>query len=102
MLLSRAESNHWRNLYQRPPPNHKFNFPIPAQAHNGQETTKEHQRRNHNSGITQLNFVIAEPMRPSTKRFTQVVKYNWDSDSDSNNENIEFVDVDLPYNKLNL
>ncbi len=38
--LSRAESSHLRNLYQRSPPNRKFDFPIPAQAHNGREPAK--------------------------------------------------------------
>ena len=100
--LSRAESSHLRNLYQRPPPNREFDFPIPAQAHNGRELAKDHQRPNHNSGITQSNFVTAEPMRPRTKRSTRVVEYNGDSDSDGDDEDAEFVDVDLPCNKLSL
>ena len=35
--LSRAKSNHLRNLYQCPPLTREFDFPIPAQAYNGQE-----------------------------------------------------------------
>ncbi len=34
-LLSRAESTHLRNFYQRPAPNCEFDFPILCQAHNG-------------------------------------------------------------------
>lgn len=32
--VSQAKSTHLRNLYQRPAPNRKFDFPIPSQAHN--------------------------------------------------------------------
>ncbi len=46
--------------------------------------------------------MTAEPMRPSTKWFTQAVKYNGDSNSDDDDEKIEFIDVDLPYNKLSV
>ncbi len=100
--LSRAESSHLRNLYQCPPPNRKFDFPMPTQAHNSREPTKKHQCPNHNSGIRQSNFVTAEPMRPSTKRSIRVVEYNGDSDLDDDDEDIEFINIDLPCNKLSL
>ena len=100
--LSRAESSHLRNLYQRPPPTRKFDFPIPAQAHNGQEPIRDRQRPNHNPGIAHSNFVTAEPMRSRIKRSSRVIEYNVDSESDNEDKDVEFVDVDLPCNKLSL
>lgn len=41
-------------------------------------------------------------MQPSIKRFTQLVEYNRDSNSDDDNENVEFIDIDLPCNKFNI
>ena len=99
--LSRAESTHLRNLYQRPPPNREFDFPIPTQAHNGRDSAKDQQRPNHNSAITQSHSVIAKTIRPSSKQSPRVVEYNGDSDSDEE-EDVEFVDVDLPCNKLSV
>ena len=37
-------------------------------------------------------------MRPTFKQFTRIIDYNNDSDPDSNND-VEFVDIDLPCNK---
>ncbi len=42
------------------------------------------------------------PKRPSTKRYIRVVEYNRDSDSDNDDKDIEFIDVNLPCNKLSL
>lgn len=100
--LSRAESSHLRNLYQRPPPNRKFDFLIPTLAHNSRASARDHQPPIHNSGIRNSNLVTAEPIRPTAKRFTRVIEYNCDSDSDDDDEDVEFVDVNLPCNKLSL
>lgn len=89
-----------RNPYQYPSLNHKLDFFILAQAHNSQEPVKKHQHFNYNFGIIQSNFVIAEPMKLSIKRSIQMVEYNGDFISSSNNKDIEFVDVKLLYNKL--
>ena len=75
---------------------------ILAQAHNGQEFIWDHQRPNHNPSIVDSHFVTAEPVRSSIKRSTWVVEYNGDSESDNNNEDVEFIDINLPYNKLSL
>ena len=91
-----------KNLYQCLPPTRKFDFPIPAQAHNGQEPIRDYQRPNHNPSIAHSNFVIAEPMRSRIKRLTRVIEYNGDLESDNNNEDIGFADVNLPCNKLSL
>lgn len=40
-------------------------------------------------------------MRPTPKQPTRVIDYNGDSNSDSDN-NVEFVDIDLPCNKLSI
>ena len=40
-------------------------------------------------------------MRSTLKQSTRVIDYNGDSDSDSDN-NVEFVDIDLPCNKLSV
>ena len=41
-------------------------------------------------------------MRLRTKRSTQVVEYNEDFDSDGDDEDAEFVDINLSCNKLSL
>ncbi len=100
-LLSQVESTHLRNLYQRPVPNREFDFPIPSQAHNGRESIGDQQRPNNNPAIAHSNSVTAEVMRPTLKRSTRMIDYNGDSNFDSDNE-VEFVDIDLPCNKLSV
>ena len=90
-----------RNLYLRPVPNRKFDFPIPSQAHNDQKSTRDHQQPNNNLAITYSNFITAEAMRSTLKQLTRVIAYNGDSDFDSDN-NVEFVNIDLPCNKLSV
>ena len=41
-------------------------------------------------------------MRSRIKRSTQVVEYNGDSESDNDDEDVEFVDIYIPCNKLSL
>lgn len=41
-------------------------------------------------------------MRSTHKQFTQVVEYNGELDSDDNDEDVEFINVDLPCNKLSI
>lgn len=101
-FLSWAESSHLKNLYQRSSPNCKFDISISVQAHNGRECVRDHQYLNNNPGIAQSNFATVKAMQPTTKRSIWVVEYNGDFDSDDNNKDIEFVDLDLPCNKLSL
>ena len=91
-----------RNLYQRLKPTREFDFLIPAQVYNGQEPIRDRHRPNHNPSIAHSNFVIAEPMSSRIKQSTRVVEYNEDSESDNDDEDVEFVNVNLPYNKLSL
>ena len=110
--LSRAESTHLRNLYQRPVSNREPDFPIPNQAQGSQGFPRDQQRSNNNPVTAQSNSVIAETMRPVSQHpscgqryeatrndFKRVIHYNDDSDSD---EEVEFIDVHLPCNKLSL
>lgn len=41
-------------------------------------------------------------MRSTSRQSTQMVEYNRDSYSNDNDEDVEFVDIDLPCNKLSL
>ena len=41
-------------------------------------------------------------MRFRIKRLTRVVEYNWDSESDNDDDDVEFVDINLPCNKLSI
>ena len=91
-----------RNLYQCLLSTYKSDFSIADQVNNNQESILDYQKSNHNSGITHSNFVIAELMRPYIKQLTQVVKYNKNFDSYNNDKDIEFLDIDLFSNKLNL
>ena len=110
--LSRAESTHLRNLYQRPVSNREPDFPIPNQAQGSQGFPRDQQRSNNNPVTAQSNSVIAETMRPVSQHpscgqryeatrndFKRVIHYNDDSDSD---KEVEFIDVYLPCNKLSL
>ena len=83
------------------PPNYEIDFSILTQAHNDQDFTKDQQRPNHNSTITQSHSVIAMTIRLGSKQSPQVVKYNGDSDSDEK-EDVEFIDVDLFCNKFSI
>lgn len=99
--LTRAEFMHLRNFYQDPRLNCEFNFIILSQAYNNQEPIRDQQRLNNNCLITHLNSVIVKVMRPNPKQSTQVINNNGNSNSNSDN-NVEFVNVDLPCNKLNI
>ena len=90
-----------RNFYQCLVPNCEFDFLISSQAHNGQKSTRDQQRPNNNPVIIHSNSITAEAIRSIFKQSTCVIDYNGNSNSDSDN-NVEFVDINLPCNKLNI
>lgn len=47
------------------------------------------------------NLVTTKVIKPILKKSTYITKYNGNSDSNSD-DNIDFFDIDLPYNKLNI
>lgn len=51
--------------------------------------------------ISQFNSIIVEIKKPARKYSPLITEYNINCNSD-NKEDIEFVDVDLSYNKLNV
>lgn len=99
MPFFRAHSSHLGNLYQRPLPNCKFDFSIPTSAQNNWEFARDNQHPIHNSGITNLNYVIVKPIQSTTNYYTEVVEYNGYFNLDKDHKNIEFVDINLPCNK---
>ena len=103
-----------RNLYQRPTPNREPDLPIPRQIQNNQNFPRDQHRSNNNPVTTQSNSVTAKSIKPvqSYRSHGQGHKlaqdnygtstqhdshHNSDSDDDA-----EFVDVDLPCNKLSV
>lgn len=90
-----------RNFYQYLTSKHEFDFPISSQAHNGQKSIRNQQLPNNNLAIIQSNLVIAKAMRLTPKQSNCMIKYNGNSDASSDN-NIEFVDINLPCNKLSI
>ena len=81
ILLSRAESTHLRNLYQRPAPNHEPDFPIPRQIQNNQNFPRDQHRSNNNPVTTQSNSVTAKTIEPvqSYRSHGQGHKLAWDN-----------------------
>lgn len=84
-----------------PPFNRKFDFFIPVEAYNGRENARDYQGPNNNPSIAHSNSVTAQAMR-FTKQSTRVVDNNRDSDSNNNDEDIEFINVDLPCNMFSV
>ena len=114
--LSRAESIHLRNLYQRLAPNCESDFLIPRQTQNNQNFPRDQHCSNNNPVTTQSNSVTAKCIKPVQSYRSQgqghkLARDNYgtsiqndshhNSNSDSDN-NAEFVDVDLPCNKLSM
>ena len=105
-----------RNLYQRPAPNREPDFPIPRRIQNNQNFLRDQHRSNNNPVTTQSKSVTAKSIKPvqSYRSHGQGHKlardnygtsiqhdshHNSNSDSD---DDAEFVDVDLPCNKLSV
>ena len=84
-----------------PPFNRKFDFFIPVEAYNGRENARDHQGTNNNPSIAHSNSVTAQAMR-FAKQSTRVIDYNTDFDSNNDDEDIEFINVDLPCNKFSV
>lgn len=90
----------------------KLSLPIPNQAQSCQSFSRDQQRPNHNLVMTQSSFVTAKTMKPVQKdinrshrykavgnNFTRIINDNGESDF---GETVEFVDIDLSFNKLSL
>ena len=78
-----------------------MDFFIPSQAHNGQASTRDQQQPNNNPAIAHSNSVTAKAISLISKQSICLIKYNSNFKFNSD-DNTEFIDIDLPCNKLNI
>lgn len=112
--LSQVESTHLRNFYQRQVSNCDPDFPILRQIQNNQNFLRDEYHSNNNPITTQSKSVIAKNIRPvqsyrfhgqghklAQDNYEMNIQYNSYHASNSNDDT-EFVNVDLPCNKLSV
>lgn len=78
--------------------NRKFYFSIFIRAHNDEESFRDQQLLNSKLGITHYYSITANIINFCNKQSHCMIKFNNKSNSDDNNQNVKFMNVDFPCN----